>query len=178
MTDQFPGLYKGRMAPPFNAEALNNTTGGYADIWEAHHQSIADTLNSIINTDLKGVTDGSEAAAGDVGEYLTVTSGSVALSNTTLANVVSLNLTAGDWDVQGNVTFAAGSGTHTFFGAGIGVLDTFTSSTFPSAALNQAITTVTRRYNVAATTTVWLVAEAGFGGTMTATGTVRARRMR
>jgi hypothetical protein len=80
--------------------------------------------------------------------------------------------------VAGNVSFTAGAGTHTFFGAGIGGLDTFTSSTFPSAALNQAISTATRRYNVTATTTVWLVAQASFAGTCTATGTIRARRVR
>jgi hypothetical protein len=35
-----------------------------------------------------------------------------------------------------------------------------------------------RRYNVTTTTTVWLMAVAGFVGSVTASGTIRARRAR
>jgi hypothetical protein len=99
------------------------------------------------------------------------------LANAVLANVASLSLTAGDWDVVGNVVFTASSGTHSLFGAGIGGLDTFITATFPSVAINMAITTMTHRYNVTGTTTVWVVAQAGFG-TVSASGTISARRAR
>jgi hypothetical protein len=145
------------------------------EAWAGWFLDASDRLNKL----QIGATDGSDAKAGNIGEYLTATSGSVSLTNAAVTNIASVALTAGDGDVSGNVAFTAGSGTHTFFGAGIGGLDTFSSATFPSAALNMGIATATHRYNVTATTTVWVVAEAGFGGgTMTATGTVRARRAR
>lgn len=167
-----------RISPPTAEPSAVNDDGHHTPAWTDYHQAISDAVAALPAQMRRGVTDGSDAAAGDVGEYLSATGGAVALTNNALANVVSLSLTAGDWDVEGNVGFNAGSGTHTFFGAGIGGLDTFSSATFPSVALFMGITTATRRYNVTATTTVWVVAEAVFTGTMTATGSVRARRAR
>jgi hypothetical protein len=170
-----------RLAPPVNAPLLSVDGTDHSQPWTEYHQDVADALARQTATLAKvkvGVVDGSDATAGDIGEHLSASSGSVSLTSGANANVVSLSLTAGDWDVTGNVAFAAGSGTHSFFGAGIAGLDTFTSSTFPSATLNQAISTATRRYNVTATTTVWLVAQSIFTGTVTATGTIRARRAR
>jgi hypothetical protein len=178
MTDLFPNLYKGAMSPPLNAAVTDADTGQHSDIWKSHQQSIVDALQSIINTDQKGVTDGSEAEAGDVGEYLTA-SASVALTTSgVITNIVSIDLTAGDWDVTGNCVFHAGAGTHSFFGCGIGGLDTYTTATFPTGAIDMGLNTALARQNVTATTTVWLVAQAGFSGSMTAVGTIRARRMR
>jgi hypothetical protein len=167
-----------RLEPPFVHAPITTDNSSYTQPWLEYHQEVADRVSALAKIH-QGVTDGSDAKAGDVGEYLSGTGGPVTLTNAAVTNIASVNLTAGDWDVSGNVAFTAGSGTHTFFGAGIGGLDTFSSATFPSAALNMGIATATRRYNVTAATTVWVVAEAGFGGgSMTATGTVRARRMR
>jgi hypothetical protein len=58
---------------------------------------------------LKGVTDGSDAAAGNIGEYLsaTVLQAAAKAANTGVnADVVTLSLPAGDWDVQGQVWIA------------------------------------------------------------------------
>jgi hypothetical protein len=54
---------------------------------------------------LHGVTDGSNAAAGQVGEFLTATSASTNLggAGTWQNNLFSMALTAGDWDVWGYV---------------------------------------------------------------------------
>ena len=175
MSGASPG---GTLHPPANDAPLAESGKQHSQAWGGWYQKVADRLAELPAELRKGVTDGSDAAAGDVGEYLTATSGAVALTNAALANVVSVDLTAGDWDVSGNVVFTAGSGTHSFFGAGVGGLDTFSSATFPSAALNMGISTAMHRYNVAGTTTVWVVAEAGFAGTVSATGTIRARRMR
>lgn len=58
-----------------------------------------------------------------------VASGSaVSLSNATDANVLSLALTTGVWDVEGNVNFAAGSATITALSAGLST----TSATVPT----------------------------------------------
>lgn len=167
-----------RISPPTAEPSAVNDDGQHTPAWADYHQAISDAVATLPARMRKGVTDGSDAAAGDVGEFLGVASGAVPMTSTTLTNVVSLALTAGDWDVEGNVSFTAGGGAHTFFGAGVGALDTFTSATFPSAAMFMGITTATRRYNVTTTTTVWVVAEASFAGTMSATGSIRARRAR
>ena len=163
------------LSPPFNTQALN-AEGLHSDMWEAHHQDVADALQVLAAN--RGVTDGSDAAAGQVGEYMTASASGVALANNVAANIVSLDLTAGDWDVSGNVQFSAGAGTHNSFAAGIDSLDTQSAASFPTGALTQGISTSTRRYNVTATTTVWLVANASFSGGVTASGSIRARRVR
>jgi hypothetical protein len=61
-----------------------------------------------------GVVDGSNATAGQVGEFMTasVAAGSaVGLSNGVYGAAVVLNLTAGDWDVWGIVAFTGQSTT-------------------------------------------------------------------
>jgi hypothetical protein len=60
-----------------------------------------------------GVIDGSNAAAGNVGEYLTATGGTVSGSSGVTIDLITLALTAGDWDVWGSM-IAAGSGSSTF----------------------------------------------------------------
>src|SRR5215467_13701817 len=104
-------------------EAHTSSTGAPTNAWANYYQRINDWLSSVSKTLAqirKGVTDGSEAAAGDIGEYMSATSGIVSLANTVTANLATLNLTAGDWDVTGAVTFSASAGTHLSFGIGIG----------------------------------------------------------
>ena len=156
-------------SPPLNQDALSSQP------WLEYHQGVADKLS--LAQMRKGVTDGSDAAAGDIGEYMSA-SASVPLSNAVAANVVSLSLTAGDWDVAGNVVFSPGSGAHSFFAVGVGTIDTYLAATFSTAVINQALSTATHRYNVTGATTVWVVAEAHFAGTMSAAGSIWARRAR
>lgn len=161
--------------PVYDPPIVDSPSGQrHSQAWTEYHQSVSDKLAQMY----RGVTDGSDAAAGNIGEYLTNTSGAVALTSGAIANVVSLDLTAGDWDVSGNVIFTPSAGTHSFFGVGMDAPDVYLAATFSTAALNQALNTAPRRYNVTATTTVWVVAQAVFAGTCTATGTVRARRIR
>lgn len=52
-----------------------------------------------------GITDGSEAGPGEVGEYLSVApGGSIAIQPSTFTVVAQLELTPGDWDIQGSVS--------------------------------------------------------------------------
>ena len=166
---------------PMN-EAHTSSTGAPTNAWANYYQRINDWLSSVSKTLAqirKGVTDGSEAAAGDIGEYMSATSGIVSLANTVTANLATLNLTAGDWDVTGAVTFSASAGTHLSFGIGIGSTgDAVTQATFPTTAINQAMVTAVQRYNVTGTTAVTLQAQAAFSGTVSAAGLIRARRMR
>lgn len=162
--------------PPLNELPLADT-GNHTAVWQAYYQGIADRLTELEGVK-KGAIDGSDAAAGDVGEYLSATGGAVALTNNASGNVVSLDLPAGDWDVSGNVSFTIGTGTHNYFAAGIGAMDVVIQATYPSSVINMVLSTRTARVNVTATTTVWVVAQAGFTGTVSATGAIRARRMR
>lgn len=140
---------------------------------------------------LAGTTTNNDATAGNVGEIITATraSGSATpLTTTTAANITSISLTAGDWDVTGIVDYALnGVGTASFVSgssstsATLGAQDTFTELPLTLAVftgnVGQPIPTV--RYSLAATTTVYLIGKATFGaGTVGGFGTIRARRVR
>ncbi len=164
----------GRLLPPANEAPLADD-GQHTQAWAAHHQSVTDALNAVHD----GVIDGSDAPAGQVGEYLAATGSPVTLTSNTTANVATLNLTAGDWDVSGSVSFSAGAGTHTSFGAGLDTIVILNQSTFPTGAITQGIGVPRKRYNVTAATVVHLVAVATFtSGTVTAQGVASARRTR
>jgi len=163
--------------PPFYDSPLVKAPSGgqqYSQAWTEYHQTVADKLTELH----AGVIDGSDAAAGDVGEYLTATASGVGLANNVAATVVSLSLTAGDWDVSGAVVFNAGAGTHNMFSAGMDGADTVIVANYPSSAVQQRLATATARYSGSAAMTANVVAQAVFTGTVTADATVRARRVR
>lgn len=141
-----------------------------------------------------GTTTNDNAAAGHVGEYIssTVLAGSaVSLTTATPQNVTSISLTAGDWNVWGNVTHAPNSATSV--AAVYGAINT-TSGTFPTsmavgAYFAENFTPLTSygstkptgmtRLSLASTTTVYLIAQAIFSiNTMSAYGFIGARRVR
>lgn len=135
-----------------------------------------------------GTTLADNATAGSVGEYITATSSSTGITTTTVTNITSISLTAGDWDVTGNIYFLAGTGvTITIVIAGISTttaalpaIPLFSQDSITTAA-NGAATLIApvTRINVASTTTVFLVGETIFtGGTVTTQGIIRARRVR
>ncbi len=143
---------------------------------------------------LAGVATNSNAATGIIGQYVSadVAAGSaVALTSGTPANVTSISLSAGDWDVSGTVAFApAGTTTTTSCTAAIGT----SSATVPTlsdtapvaidnaslgAGLGRNLSTGTARLSLSTTTTVYLVAESTFAtSTSAAYGFIRARRVR
>ena len=130
-----------------------------------------------------GTTTNDNANAGSIGEYQTNTASGVALANTVYTNVTTLSLSAGDWDVEG---FCAYGGTGTGITASVCGVNTV-SATNPGGpnsvtqfvnSLSQQVTWVTR-LSLATTTTVYLGAQANFtGGSVTASGWLRARRVR
>jgi hypothetical protein len=143
---------------------------------------VADALSNLSNTVQykAGVTDGSEATAGNIGEVLTA-SGSVALTNNTTATVATLTLTAGDWDVTGGVTFTISSAASSHYAAGIdGAFGTAIIATVPTGSGTWILSAgAPVRRNVTASTAVALSAQTGFtSGSVSAAGSVRARRMR
>ena len=159
----------------------------------AQMQSDVKTINDKLATIGQGVTDGSDAAAGEIGEYVfahVTRAAAAALTNATAVNLATITLTAGDWDVQGEAYFlASATGNACTFQGWINTA----SATAPEGTLGGlAVTSTTangtdyslaippmRLSLTAASTTVYLGASATFGtGSVTAAGLVRARRMR
>ena len=139
-----------------------------------------------------GTTAGDAAAPGIVGEYITslvALGGAVNLATNVGSTVTSIVLTAGDWDVTGIIDFHPGSTTAVTYLQGgsslspttLGIQDTFFTNPFSTATtlIDASETLPTRRFNFISTNTVYLVAIAGFTvSTMTAYGSIRARRVR
>lgn len=151
------------------------------------------TSPTITTPDIVGTATNNNAAAGSVGEYQSAVATAVALTSPNVLNVVSLSLTAGDWDVEGTVKFNfAATTTSTVRAAGI----TATSGTMPTTLADNtawvrdtgAITagqapyvmnTGVARISLASTTTVYLVGGATFAtSTATVDGMIKARRVR
>jgi hypothetical protein len=144
---------------------------------------------------VQGKTSGSASTSGYVGELVSsiVAISGVSLTNNTTANITSISLTAGDWDVTGYVTFQpAGTTTVQSLIAGISLTSATTGSvvspTLDSPTTRmvaswttgnaQSVPTPKAIINVSSTTTVYLVALANFGvSTLTAGGVITARRV-
>ena len=146
---------------------------------------------------LIGVVDGSSASAGQIGELLTANGAGSINNNTNVANVASITLTAGDWDVWGFIedVCTGSSGTSAVFWAGC-VSTTSLSIDFPSRqsfyaagyfGVSSSIRTdvPVRRISLSSSTTVYLVSQTSIvvaGGisaiTATANCAIYARRRR
>lgn len=175
------------VAPRYNALTGYVNCGG----------SLADcTASSTIGSDvITGVTTVSSASAGTLGEQISSANNTpVALTSATAANVTSILLTAGDWEVSGTVLFTPAVTTTVSV---ISASSSTTSATLPSTTLDAnghptvliagslATGTIQRlgispyRVNVSTNTTVYLLGYSIFAtSTMTATGVIRARRVR
>lgn len=172
-----------RLAPPVNDLPIAGD-GQHSQAWTAHFQEVADQLANI----RRGVVDGSDATAGQIGEYITAT-GSIALATNVAGNVASISLTAGDWDVFASVNFVSAPGATRVAVAGACSLASGVLAGLPGGgglAIYQGASTnesgtypiMPGRLSLVATTTVYLVALAGFSGGMTASGFIAARRVR
>jgi hypothetical protein len=165
------------------ANLSNSVTGGGAIVLQG-----TPTINT---PSITGVTNGSNAAAGAVGEFVSsaVTQASaVSTANGAYTTVTSISLTAGDWDVEGMVTTYESAATVTGRIAGINT----TAGTIPddgwAAVLYIQTTTASqfntmiisrKRYNVTATTTVYLIGSVTFSaGSVKLYGNITARRIR
>jgi hypothetical protein len=146
-----------------------------------------------------GTQTNNNATAGNVGELITATviaGSAVSLVTATAKTVTSISLTPGDWDVSAVGDFTLTGATTSFFRTGVNVTTNTLPSqiggsgigTDPMVRLPLVLTTTTSDYgqglppvrvSLAATTTIYLVCEATFSaGSVSAFGTIRARRMR
>lgn len=145
---------------------------------------------------LPGETGTGSASAGNVGEYIpsTIVIGSaVSLTTTTPANVTSISISAGDWDVSA-MAYVGGGSTTTFSFCEASVSTTTATQDrtdtrdagifYNNAAVLGSLSQITlpigpSRFSVSGSTTVFLVARCNFGtSTANAFGTIRARRAR
>lgn len=141
-----------------------------------------------------GTATNDDAAAGFYGEYITsqvVSGSSVSLTTNTVANITSISLGAGDWDVTGVIDFTFGATTsYTRLQGGIsttsatmGSVDNYFQfeivAQVPTATVDPAFVVPTVRLSLSGTTTVYLVVQGTFTvSTLKAYGRIRARRVR
>jgi hypothetical protein len=147
--------------------------------------------------EIQGTNTNDNAAAGRIGEYVAANvawASAVPISANVWANVTSLTLTAGDWDIDGSVTFNGAASTTVYtLEASISTTSGAPNATPPSmisaaaftggAPFANGVLTVhvgRARLSLATTTTVYLVGAANFAtSTMTIYGAyLGARRMR
>jgi len=136
----------------------------------------------------RGVVDGSNAAAGQVGEFVTATqSTAISLVANTATNITSISLTAGDWDVWGVAGLVSSAGVSANLLAGVntvsgtlGPLGSYVQFNPSSGIVNTFImATPMVRVNLTTTTTAYLIGYLNFAsGTGSATGVINARRAR
>src|SRR6185295_4303071 len=194
-----PPLDRGRrLAPPVNAPLMSPDREQHSQAWTEYHQDTADALarlpGQVLTQARQGVADGSDAVAGDVGEYLTASravGAPLALGTGTPADVVSLPLTAGDWEAWGTVGFVPAGGTvvrsveawvntvaATQPADGMLQLIQFSATGAPAGG-TQILLAPPRRISLAAAGTAHLSAIAGFTtSTLGAYGAIVARRVR
>lgn len=157
--------------------------------------TISNSLSVTGPTSLTGTVAADLAAAGRIGEFASsnvLVGSAVALTTGTPANVTSLTLAAGDWEIHGNlVANPAGTSAIANFGGGFsttsGALPTapgsggyaFTGAMAAGVTPAVGVTLGKLRLNVSTSTTVYLVAQSSFTvSTNGAYGFMSARRIR
>lgn len=133
----------------------------------------------------KGITDGSSAATGEVGESITGSVTSVSVTSTTEFNITSVVLTPGVWEVRARVKLTSSSGVMSSVQLSLSTTSA-TGAAFPNRMIlqttlnnTQQLSAPTINLNITANTTVYLVGYVVItSGTYTADGNIQARRIR
>jgi len=139
-----------------------------------------------------GTTTNNNAAAGVVGELISsnVVSPGVSLTTATFANITTISLTAGDWDVSGVVGVTTGATTTIAYinygvsttsatDGALGQMGSLTTPATIAATIDFVVSAPVTRLSLASTTTVYLVTRVSFAvSTANAYGVIRARRVR
>ncbi len=183
---------------PVNSAVLISSAGGVPSFSTTLPSGIAATNMSLTTPNLGvatatsiafnpttggivGTPTNNNAATGYVGEVVTSTSGSTSLAvSDTVYNLTSISLTAGDWDVRAYEVL--GTATPSSWYGGISTTSATVQTPFFQVyptSFPASLSVPYRRISIAATTTVYLVAAATFGGSApSSTGIITARRAR
>ena len=167
-------------------------TGNTAITFPTSGTLITGSQPTINQPNIVGTTTNDSASAGSVGEFISsvIASGSsVSLSNGIAKNLTSISLTAGDWDVWGNVYLVSGGNANV-----ITESKGWISSTSATAPDNSLVSQINQgvaggntfafcipmlRFSLNATTTIFISSIAVFGsGTVSVSGGIYARRRR
>lgn len=185
-SDASPGV-SGTLVVANGGTGSTTASGARSNLGAAASGSNGDiTALTGLSGGITGLLTGVAAAAGIVGQEVTANSVSaVTLTSGALANVISISLPAGDWELDSALRVNnAGNVTALSFGV------SQTSSVLPTnwwdlynitttlAAGNSSRQGMRRRVLLSATTTLYLVVQSTFTSTCTADGYIRARRMR
>lgn len=152
------------------------------------------TITTLNVSGIVGVVNGSNATTGNVGQYLrsfVSSANKVTLTTNVYVDITNVMLSAGDWEVNGNVTLNNASGSCEFplagFGTGsgnsaTGLVAGDTMSLAPLGPINSADLTIvipTTRYSVTSPTPIYLKTRATVNsGTIAGYGKITARRVR
>src|SRR5438132_1360022 len=197
LTGGFPLLIRNVAGLIVQGNTFDNWSGRQYDFTGTTSKSFSSNKNtdgSFITELSEGTSTNDNATAGNPGEYVTATlatGSSITLTTNTAANVTSISLTAGDWDVTGAVDFIFGattsytnlvgsiSTTSATIGAQDSLFDFETPAAVPTAGADCTFAVPTVRVSIASTTTVYLVAKGTFTvSSLKSYGTIRARRIR
>lgn len=183
---KFTDAVAATLTSQLNITGINSGTPGTIATFDGNGNVTFGATNALV-----GTATNNNAVAGNIGEYVesNIASGSaVSLTTATSANVTSISLTAGDWDVVGIVNYSMTGATTANFSSGanstsatLGGENTFTYTPFASAGLTDQLGNLipTRRFSLSGTTTIYLVGNATFSvGSASAYGLIRARRVR
>lgn len=141
---------------------------------------------------IRGAGTNSNALAGFVGEYVTANNavGVNSTGNGQWFDIVSISLTAGDWDVSGTIGFNLAGATATQCSGGMSVTtgnsatgltfgDNWLETVIPTAVTDSSVSIPGWRRSLSTTTTIYLKANLAFSlGTPNAYGRISARRVR
>lgn len=128
-----------------------------------------------------GVVNGSNAAAGQIGEFLTATA-TTPVANGVVTNITSLVLSAGDWNVYGNAAIGGSPTGITAFTSCLNLTSANIGGTFfnlQATMQGASFAIPAQRQNVTSNTTIYLVGSMSYtGGSGNIVGIINARRMR
>jgi len=137
--------------------------------------------------DLTTSNGAAAAAAGRLGEYLEIEDGVEGVTNYSNTTVVSLDLSAGDWEVNSSVSIDPDAASISIWVAGLSLNSSPPSgalriSESPGTSTNSSSicrTPPNRRFLVTSPTTIRLVANVSFSaGSVNISGRITARRVR
>lgn len=150
----------------------------------------AQVNGTLTPSSIVGTATNDNAPALSIGEYVSSNVGNTSISTVTQTDLTSISLTAGDWDVEGTITYVADATTIPVYL--VASINTVSATNAASGRLGRtdkgetsgtgstiSLPTGRKRISLAATTTVYLVAYAQFSvSTMIAIGEIAARRVR
>lgn len=185
------GSFAGTDSPIFVTPVLGTPTSGV--LTNCTGSPTFSQVSFSSTSGIIGTTTNDNAAAGSVGEFISSNqTGGIVLTSTIAITITSISLTAGDWDVWGQVIFSpAVAAAVNYISGSISLTNNTVDGTHGSINIQsyggQVIATYISnvsslcnvvRLSLASTTTVYLIAASGFTSSMSAEGIINARRVR